>query len=554
MLVTTDLLARCYRSSLLPTVTHTSAVVCGQFSEQLYTHLVTTGDSSAVPYGSGLLGPLDQDVAVLRRRVQSLLTAALIATNVIGALVVVGLAALLMPAPGMSGDLVRVTAVAVPVYVVSAVVAGTLWGTRGALRTLRWAAEGRRPTDAERAASLRVPLRLTYVQAVLWGIATLLFGGLAALVQPKVVLTEFLVVAFAAVVVCAIAYLFGEFALRPYAALALAGTTPPRPVTGGVNLRMLLFWCLGTGVPVAGLVIAAILAWVRGDVSTTRLAGSVIALGLVVLCFGLLVTVFTARAVVNPISSVRDALDRVRAGDFAARIPVYDGTELGLLQAGFNGMAAGLAERERLRDLFGRHVGHEVAVEAMRTATELGGTVRTVSVLFVDLVGSTALAASRPPEEVVGLLNRFFAVVVDEVDRHHGLVNKFVGDAALAVFGAPAPNGDHATCALAAARAIAARLAAEVPDGPAGIGVATGDAVAGNVGDPRRFEYTVIGDPVNEAARLTELAKNAPGRLLASWTAVEAAAAEEAARWTATEDVTLRGRNRPTTLASPRPS
>ncbi|EOD64056.1 adenylate cyclase, partial [Amycolatopsis vancoresmycina DSM 44592] len=111
---------------------------------------MTSGDSSAVPFGSGLLGPLDQDAAVLRRRVQRLLTAALIATNVIGALVVAGLAALLMPTPGMSGDLVRVTAVAVPVYVVSAVIAGTLWGTRGALRTLRWAAEGRRPTDAER--------------------------------------------------------------------------------------------------------------------------------------------------------------------------------------------------------------------------------------------------------------------------------------------------------------------------------------------------------------------------------------------------------------------
>ncbi|WIX90168.1 adenylate/guanylate cyclase domain-containing protein [Amycolatopsis sp. DG1A-15b] len=510
------------------------------------------GRAPAEPFGSGLLGPLDQHATALRRRVQGLLTAALIATNVIGALVVVGLAALLMPAPGMSGELVRVTAVAVPVYVVSAVVAGTLWGTRGALRTLRWAADGRRPTDAERAASLRVPLRLTFVQAVLWGIATLVFGGLAALVQPEVVLTEFLVVAFAAVVVCAIAYLFGEFALRPYVALALAGTAPPRPVNGGVNRRMLLFWCLGTGVPVAGLVVTAVLAWVRGDVSTTKLAVSVIALGLVVLCFGLLVTVFTARSVVNPISSVRDALGRVRAGDFAVEIPVYDGTELGLLQAGFNDMTAGLAERERLRDLFGKHVGHEVAVEAMRTSTGLGGTVRTVSVLFVDLVGSTALAASRPPEEVVGLLNRFFAVVVDEVDRHHGLVNKFVGDAALAVFGAPAPLGDHATCALAAGRAIARRLAAEVPDGPAGIGVATGDAVAGNVGDPRRFEYTVIGDPVNEAARLTELAKNAPGRLLASWTAVESAAPDEAARWTATGDVTLRGRTRPTTLASPR--
>jgi adenylate cyclase len=504
------------------------------------------------PFGSWLLGPLDQDVRALRRRVQLLLTGTLIATNVIGALVVVGLAALLMPAPGMSGALVRVTAVAVPVYVVTAVVAGALWGTRGALRTLRWAADGRTPTDAERVASLRVPLRLTLVQAVLWGVATVVFGVLAALVQPRVALTQTLVVAFAGVVVCAIAYLFGEFSLRPIAARALTGTTPARPLSGGVDLRMLLFWCLGTGVPVAGLVVTAVLAWVRGDVSTTKLAVSVIALGLVVLCFGLLVTVFTARAVVNPIRSVQDALARVRAGDFAVEIPVYDGTEVGLLQAGFNGMVAGLRERERLRDLFGRHVGHEVAVEAMRTATELGGTVRTVSVLFVDLIGSTALAASRPPEEVVGLLNRFFAVVVDEVDRNHGLVNKFVGDAVLAIFGAPAPLPAHATHALAAGRAIARRLAAEVPDCPAGIGVATGDAVAGNVGDPRRFEYTVIGDPVNEAARLTDLAKNADGRVLASWTAVEAAADGEAALWAAREDVVLRGRTKPTTLASPR--
>ncbi|MBB4684010.1 adenylate/guanylate cyclase domain-containing protein [Amycolatopsis jiangsuensis] len=504
------------------------------------------------PFGSTLLGPLGQSAPALRRRVQVLLTATLIATNVIGALVVVGLAALLIPGPGMSAGLVRVTAISVPGYVVAAVVAGALWGTRGALRTLHWAAEARPPTEAERTATLRVPLRLTFVQAVLWGLATVLFGCLAVLVQPDIALTVFLVVAFASVVVCAIAYLFGEFSLRPYVALALRGAAPPRLLHGGVNRRMLLFWCLGTGVPVAGLVVTAVLALVRGNVSTTKLAVSVIALGLVVLCFGLLVTVFTARSVVNPLSSVRDGLGRVRSGDFAVTIPVYDGTELGLLQAGFNDMAAGLAERERLRDLFGRHVGHEVAVEAMRTSTELGGTVRAVSVLFVDLIGSTALAASRPPEEVVDLLNRFFAVVVDEVGRQHGLVNKFVGDAALAIFGAPVPLADHAGHALGAARAIAARLAAEVPECPAGVGVATGDAVAGNVGDPRRFEYTVIGDPVNEAARLTELAKNADSRLLASWPAVEAASADEAGHWTTADEVTLRGRGRATTLATPR--
>ena len=148
--------------------------------------------------------------------------------------------------------------------------------------------------------------------------------------------------------------------------------------------------------------------------------------------------------------------------------------------------------------------------------SELGGETRVVSVLFVDIVGSTTMATEREPAEVVALLNRFFGVVVEEVDRHAGLVNKFIGDAALAVFGAPVELDDHATRALATGRAMAARLAEEVPELDAGIGVATGEAVAGNVGDESRFEYTVIGDAVNAAARISDLAKKVDGRLLAA--------------------------------------
>ena len=139
----------------------------------------------------------------------------------------------------------------------------------------------------------------------------------------------------------------------------------------------------------------------------------------------------------TPVRVVRAALKRVEQGDLRGDLVVFDGTELGELQRGFNSMVDGLRERERVRDLFGRHVGREVAAAAERERPKLGGEERHVAVVFVDIVGSTQLVTSRPAAEVVQLLNRFFAVIVEEVDRHCGLVNKFEGDAVLAVFGAP---------------------------------------------------------------------------------------------------------------------
>ena len=142
-----------------------------------------------------------------------------------------------------------------------------------------------------------------------------------------------------------------------------------------------------------------------------------------------------------------------------SRVAVSDGSEVGLLQAGFNRMVAGLEERERLRDLFGRQVGEDVARRALERGVELGGEERDVAVLFVDLVGSTQLAAERPPAEVVALLNAFFGAVVAVVGAHGGAVNKFEGDAALCVFGAPLAR-DDARRRRARRRAGAARAAA----------------------------------------------------------------------------------------------
>jgi adenylate cyclase len=315
---------------------------------------------------------------------------------------------------------------------------------------------------------------------------------------------------------------------------------------------MVIFWFVGTGAPVVGLLVGGLLALLDEDTSKTRLALISLVVAGVVLTSGLFITVLNARSVVAPIVSVRDALLAVERGDLEREVVVYDGTELGQLQAGFNQMVHGLREREQIRDLFGRHVGHEVAQAAAELGeVELGGESRVVSVLFVDLVGSTTFAIEHPPAEVVAMLNRFFGIVVDEVDRRRGLVNKFIGDAVLAVFGAPVALADHATAALSAARAMSDRLAAEVPELGAGIGVATGEVVAGNVGHHRRYEYTVVGDAVNTAARLTELAKDVDGRLLATWGSVAATEAAEAAYWEPAGSPTLRGRAEATALARP---
>lgn len=505
------------------------------------------------PFGSRLLGSPDQSARSLRIRVQLLLTALLVSTNLFNAVVVVVISIFVVPADAPSSRMLVALAIAVPVYVGVAVLVGATVGTATSLRALRWARDDREPDETERRTALRVPVRLTVLQGAMWLAATVLFTLLAVILQPDRALSTGLTVGIAGIVGCGTAYLLIEFTFRPIMARALADAPlTARPRGAGVGGRMVIFWFVGTGAPVAGLLVGALLALVQGDISRTRLAVVCLVVGGVVLTFGLLITVLNARSVVAPVTSVRDALLAVEGGDLDREVVVYDGTELGQLQSGFNRMVHGLREREHLRDLFGRHVGREVARAAAELGeVELGGESRTVTVLFVDLTGSTTYATQHAPTDVVAMLNRFFGVVVDEVDQRRGLVNKFIGDAVLAVFGAPVAHDDHAGAALAAARTIGRRLAEEVPELGAGIGVATGEVVAGNVGHHRRFEYTVVGDAVNVAARITELAKDAGG-LLTTWPTVEAAGEDEAAHWERAGTTELRGRSAPTELARPR--
>jgi adenylate cyclase len=498
-------------------------------------------------------GKPDADGKEIAGRALLLATPATILANAIGALVVVVLAVFVLPTPhlGNRGHVLAVNLLVAAGYLATAIAIGTTAGVRRLRSHLEWLREEREPDDDERRRTLTSPLRQLTINGVLWLIAAAVFATLNATYSGALAVMVGLTVLLGGVTTCATAYLLAERIARPTFARALAHGVPEEPVLPGVVTRALLAWALGSGVPLLGLTLVGILKLAGRDVSSTELATTALALGGVSLTIGLYVTWQAARSVADPVMSVRAGQRQVERGDLDAEVPVFDGSELGLLQAGFNRMAEGIREREELRDMFGRLVGEDVAREALERGIELGGEERDVAVLFVDLVGSTELASEKPPQEVVSLLNDFFGVVVDVVEEHGGWINKFEGDAALAVFGVPIPIDDGPGAALAAARELAEKLPETVKELDAGIGVSAGRAVAGNVGSESRFEYTVIGDPVNEAARLCELAKQSDGRVLGSATAVEAAGDDEAGRWQIGDEVELRGRSEATRVAEP---
>ncbi|MFC5061736.1 adenylate/guanylate cyclase domain-containing protein [Actinomycetospora atypica] len=501
----------------------------------------------------------------LRAATRALLVLVVVLPNVIGAGVVLVLAAWVLPrdlveTPGL---LLR-NLVVFGAYVLFAVLVGAGWGHLSMrVRPLPADADDRALRRREkrlRRVVLGGPLRLAAVQTTLWAVAAVVFILLNVFDSWRIALQVGATVLLGGLATVSLTYRLVEVVLRPAARQVLADRPPEGRVLPGVLMRTLGGWLFGTATPLLGVLLAAVAALALGTYDVERLAIAVLVLGGVALVLGGAVITLTATSTAAPVLAVRRALKHVERGDYDVDVPVFDTTELGLLQAGFNTMVGGLRERERVRDLFGRHVGEDVARHALEhdldRDLELGGEVREVAVLFVDLVGSTTLAATRPPTEVVSTLNRFFSVVVDVVEDHGGWINKFEGDAALAVFGAPTGLDDAAGHALAAGRDLARRLRDEVFTGDraelaAGIGISAGEAVAGNIGDHRRYEYTVIGDPVNEAARLCDTAKDTAEGVAASGAALARAADDEARHWTSSGSRQLRGRTEETEILVP---
>jgi class 3 adenylate cyclase len=495
---------------------------------------------------------LGSEVVVDRKRLDCVLGAICTVANLVGAVFVFVYLMRIAPSErmrhGMGPDVIAFVAFAAVAFGLEA-----LWSQVSWNRTLGWLKDRRMPSESERDATLRLPLREAGRSSVAWAVGAVLFPlfdvlrGSTGAHAMRVAAT----IVDGGLITCAIVFLLFERALRPVFARALSGGSPPRVVTIGVRPRLLLTWALGSAVPLFGL---AALPYAADHATVNRnIHGAVLALSLVGLLVGSLMTAVTARSVSDPLATLRDAVVRIGEGDLEVSVRVDDGGEVGLLQHGVNEMVAGLRERHRLADLFGRHVGPEVARLALEQGCGLTSEQRTATAMFVDLIGSTALAEVLSPADVVGTLNAFFDAVTAAVGAEGGWVNKFQGDGALCVFGAPAAQPDHAVRALRAARSLHSRLGALATRHPgidAAIGISSGTVVAGNVGTEQRYEYTIIGGPVNEAARLTDLAKGRCGRVIASQTTVRRAG-DEAAHWTQLGNVALRGQSKPTAICEP---
>ncbi|HXY67503.1 MAG TPA: adenylate/guanylate cyclase domain-containing protein [Mycobacterium sp.] len=481
--------------------------------------------------------------------------------DIIGALLVLGFLRYGLP-PEDRIELQELPPLNLAIFAGSAVLLfllGTAISARLLLPVFRWQRRDGLLTDTDPAATelarsraLRTPFYRTVINLASWCIGGTVFIIASWPVAKHAAPVVAVATALGATATAIIGYLQSERVLRPVAVAALRGGLPENIKASGVIGRQMLAWALSTGVPLLAIVLAVVgdkASYLHGP--PEKLLNPILLLALLALGIGLASTLMVAMSIDGPLRQLRWALGEVQRGNYNAHMQIYDASELGLLQAGFNDMVRDLSERQRLRDLFGRYVGEDVARRALERGTELGGQERDVAVLFVDLVGSTQLAATRPPAEVVNLLNEFFRVVVDTVGQHGGFVNKFQGDAALAIFGAPIEHPDASGGALAAARELHDELLTVIGSAEFGIGVSSGRAIAGHIGAQARFEYTVIGDPVNEAARLTELAKLEDGHVLASAVAVSGALDAEALCWDVAEIVALRGRNAPTQLARP---
>jgi adenylate cyclase len=227
---------------------------------------------------------------------------------------------------------------------------------------------------------------------------------------------------------------------------------------------------------------------------------------------------------------------------------VIAGLVAGRIRSGILRSLHAAEERRRIVQMFGQHVSPAVVNQLLTQPTGFQSELRDVCILVLDIRGFTAFAETASPDGIVNYLNRLWGKAVEIVNRHHGIVNKFLGDGFMAVFGAPLVMGNHCQNAISAARELVAEIkratdAGEIPPTRIGIGLHSGEALVGNIGSAERREYTVIGDVVNVAFRIEQLNKELKSNFLVSESVQESAGNVEGVESSAS--LPIRGRNAP---------
>jgi class 3 adenylate cyclase len=236
---------------------------------------------------------------------------------------------------------------------------------------------------------------------------------------------------------------------------------------------------------------------------------------------GLIITFFLASYFTHPIKKIVSAMRKVGTGDLEQNVSIRNKDEIGLLASNFNEMVGGLREKEKIRSAMNKAVSKEIAEKMLEGEIKLGGEKVEVTMLFSDIRGFTAMSEKMGPEDVIIMLNEYMTEMSHIIDEHRGVIDKFVGDEIMAIYGAPVPvtdeDGNHIDAVLAVRSAVKMikvlkelnkkRVERGQHEINIGIGLNTGEVVAGNMGSENRLNYTVLGDNVNLAARLCDKAE-----------------------------------------------
>ena len=263
---------------------------------------------------------------------------------------------------------------------------------------------------------------------------------------------------------------------------------------------------------------AAVVSYVKEDVAFAmvyKIQRIIIWLTGIVLSLSFIINLFFSRSLSGPIKKLTEASRSIQEGRYDLDISSSSRDEIGILTDSFRNMAHGLAEREKIKDAFGKFVNRQIAELVINNEVKLGGERKDVAVFFSDIRSFTEISDSMEPEDVVEFLNAYMTRMVRCVNRTHGVVDKYIGDAIMAVWGAPIPTGDDAFNAVNTAVMMREELiefnsergGAKQPVIRIGCGIHCGPVLAGQIGSEERMEYTVIGDTVNIASRIEALNK-----------------------------------------------